>query len=187
MNSAVGCGCCRYVLPGLWLPSQPQSISWHQISLLADRGTCVVPVRVFFFLQPKLLQCCKIWDGYTQDHLLCISFIHFSWWLFARLHMCEIILSVEYAGQRSYSACSYYMLPSDDDVIFTARWGPPYVSSACFFCYSYNYLLHRCQPSRIYDSVDDINSFCWLGSVVVGRRTSDRKIAGLTPGQCIAG
>ena len=28
---------------------------------------------------------------------------------------------------------------------------------------------------------------CWLGSVVIGCRTSDRKIAGLTPGRYIAG
>jgi len=27
----------------------------------------------------------------------------------------------------------------------------------------------------------------WLGSVVVGRRTGDRKIASSTPGRCIAG
>ena len=31
------------------------------------------------------------------------------------------------------------------------------------------------------------NDSSWLGSVVVGRRTSDRKIAGSTPGRCIAG
>ena len=34
---------------------------------------------------------------------------------------------------------------------------------------------------------DGIGGVGWLGSVVVGRRTSDRKIASSTPGRCIAG
>jgi len=29
--------------------------------------------------------------------------------------------------------------------------------------------------------------YTWLGSVVVGRRTCDREIAGSTPGRCTAG
>jgi len=34
---------------------------------------------------------------------------------------------------------------------------------------------------------DEVDYGCLLGSVVVGRRTSDRKIASSTPGRCIAG
>jgi len=45
------------------------------------------------------------------------------------------------------------------------------------------------------DNVSDIRwltikklfGLSWLGSVVVGRRTSDRKIASSTPGRCTAG